>query len=87
MKCVWTTFLIIRSCSVCLLRKSLTLDKEDGLSSKDYDMSLQYHTCKVNVVADAFSRLSIGSLDHVDKEKRDLVKETFIVWLTLEFIT
>ena len=32
---------------------------------KDYDMSVYYHPGKENVVADAFSRLSMGSVDHV----------------------
>ena len=33
---------------------------------KYYDMSVHYHPGKVNVVADAHSRLSMGSLTHVD---------------------
>ena len=33
---------------------------------KEYDMSLHCHPSKVNVVDDALSRLSMGSLSHVD---------------------
>lgn len=41
---------------------------------KDYDIRLYYPLGKANVVADGLSRLSIGSLDDVDKDKRELVK-------------
>ena len=37
-------------------------------------MSVYYHPGKANVVADALSRLSMGSVAHVD-EKNDLVKD------------
>ena len=36
---------------------------------KDYDMSVHIHHRKVNVVADALSRLFMGSVDHVEKKK------------------
>ena len=42
---------------------------------KDYDMSLHYHSGKANVVVNALSGLSMGSLSFVDKEKWDLVKD------------
>lgn len=38
-------------------------------------MSLHYYLGKANVVADALSRLSMGSLTHVEKGKRELVKD------------
>ena len=41
---------------------------------KDYDMSVHYHPGKENVVADAFSRLSMGSVAHVEEKIKDLVK-------------
>ncbi|MCQ7842167.1 Ty3/Gypsy family RNase HI domain-containing protein, partial [Salmonella enterica] len=37
---------------------------------KDYDMSILYHPGKANVVADAFSRLSMGSNTYIEEEKR-----------------
>ena len=42
---------------------------------KDYDMSVNYHPGKANVVTDALRRLSMGSTTHVDYEKKDLVKD------------
>lgn len=42
---------------------------------KDYDMSRHYHIGKANVVADALSKLSMGSLSHVDEEYKVLVND------------
>ena len=42
---------------------------------KNYDMSVLYHLGKANVVADALSRLSMGSVAHVEDEKKELVRE------------
>ena len=42
---------------------------------KDYDKSVHYHPGKANVVADALSRLSIGSVAHVEEERKELVKD------------
>ena len=42
---------------------------------KDYDMSFHYHQGKSNVVADSLSQLSMGSVSHIDDEKKKLVKE------------
>ena len=42
---------------------------------KDYDMSVNYHQGKANVVADALSRLSMGSVVHVKEKRKDLVKD------------
>ena len=38
-------------------------------------MSVLYHPKKANVVADAFSRVSMGSVTLVVDEKKDLMKE------------
>ena len=42
---------------------------------KDYDCTILYHPGKVNVVADALSRKSMGSLAHIVEVRRQLVKE------------
>ena len=47
---------------------------------KDYDMSFLYHLGKANVVVDALSHLSVGSVSHVDEAKKHIVK-VFIDWL------
>ena len=50
----------------------------EGLGIKDnlsYDMSVHYHPCKANVVADALSRLSMCSVAHVEEERKELEKD------------
>ena len=42
---------------------------------KDYDCSILYHPGKENVVADALSRKSAGSLSHISTERRPIIKE------------
>ena len=42
---------------------------------KDYDCSILYHPGKANVVADALSRKSAGSLAHISTERRPIIKE------------
>ena len=42
---------------------------------KDYDMSVLYHSDKANVVADALSRMTTGSVSHIDEAKKDLARE------------
>ena len=42
---------------------------------KDYDMSILYHLGKDNVVEDALSRMTMGSVSHVEKVKEELVKD------------
>ena len=42
---------------------------------KDYDCSIIYHPGKANVVVDALSRKSAGSLAHISIERRPITKE------------
>ena len=42
---------------------------------KDYDMSVHYHPGKANIVSDSLSRLSMGSVVHVEEERKENVKD------------
>ena len=42
---------------------------------KDYDMSVLYHHDKVNVVVDALSHMTMGSVSHIYKHEKDLSRE------------
>ena len=42
---------------------------------KDYDMSVHYHPSKANRIVDALSRLSMGSVAHVNVKRKELVKD------------
>ena len=42
---------------------------------KDYDCSILYHPGKANMVADALSRKSAGSLAHISTERRPIIKK------------
>ena len=42
---------------------------------EDYEISVLYHPSKLNVVADALSCMTLGSVSHVWESKKDLVKE------------
>lgn len=43
---------------------------------KGYDMSILYHPGKANVVADDLSRLCMGSIAHLEEDKKQLAKES-----------
>ncbi|KAJ8754603.1 hypothetical protein K2173_010694 [Erythroxylum novogranatense] len=42
---------------------------------KDYDCQILYHPGRTNVVADALSRKSMGSLHHISIQKKELVQD------------
>ncbi|XP_075096584.1 uncharacterized protein LOC142174647 [Nicotiana tabacum] len=42
---------------------------------KDYDVDILYHSGKANIIVDALSRRSMGSLAHVEADKRTMMKE------------
>ena len=42
---------------------------------KDYDCQILYHPGRANVVADALSKKSMGSLSHIAEQKKKIVKE------------
>lgn len=65
-----------KSLKYVFTQKELNLRQRRWLELlKDYDMSVLYHLGKANMVADALSRLSMGSTAHVKEEKKELVKE------------
>ena len=42
---------------------------------KNYDISVLYHPSKANVVADALSRSSMGSVAQVEEDMKELARE------------
>ena len=62
---------------ICVYSKGVEspIKKVVGIVQKDYDMSVLYHPGKANVVADALNRMTMGSVSHVKKHKKDLVKD------------
>src|SRR5688572_26991763 len=56
-----------KSLQYVFTQKDLNLRQRRWLELlKDYDMSVLYHPAKANVVADALSRLSMGSVSHIE---------------------
>ena len=42
---------------------------------KDYDCTIQYHPGRANIVANALSKKSLGSLAHIQEVRKPLIKE------------
>ncbi|WMV55304.1 hypothetical protein MTR67_048689 [Solanum verrucosum] len=58
------------------------------LMQNDYYMSVLYLPVKENVVTDALSRLSIGSVAHVEEDKKELVRDVHrLARLGFDFLT
>ena len=56
--------------------KELNLRQKKWLELlKDYDMSVLYHPGNANVVVDALSRMTMGSVSYLDEAKKDLTRE------------
>ncbi|XP_070015151.1 uncharacterized protein [Nicotiana sylvestris] len=65
-----------KSLQYILKQKEMNLRQRRWLELlKDYDVNILYHPGKANVVADALSRRSMGSLTHVEAEKRQLTRD------------
>ncbi|KAH0661557.1 hypothetical protein KY284_026488 [Solanum tuberosum] len=65
-----------KSLQYVFIQKELNLRHRRWLELlKDYDMSVLYHPGKANVVADALSRISMGSISHMEEEKRELARD------------
>ena len=56
-------------------QKELNLQQRRWLELlKDYNMNVLHHPDKANMVADALSRMTMGSVSHVDEANKDLLK-------------
>ena len=65
-----------KSLHYVFIEKELNLHQRRWLEFiKDYDISMHYHPGKANKKADALSRLSMGSVAHVEKEIKELMKD------------
>ena len=42
---------------------------------KDYDISVHYHSGKAKVVANSLSRIYMGSVAHVEEERKELARD------------
>ena len=68
-------FIVQKSLQYVFTKKEWNLGQRRWVEFlKDYDMSVHYHPVKANVVADALSRLSMGSVSHVEKKRNKRVK-------------
>ncbi|WMV50714.1 hypothetical protein MTR67_044099 [Solanum verrucosum] len=57
-------------------QKDLNLRQRSWLELlKDYDRSILYHPGKPNVMANVLSRVSLGSVAHVDDDRKELVRD------------
>ena len=82
---IWRHFLFGETCEIFTDHKSLKYlfsQKELNMRQrrwiellKDYDCVIQYHPGKANVVADALSRKSVGSLATIRGCQRQLLEE------------
>ncbi|KAH0678933.1 hypothetical protein KY284_020018 [Solanum tuberosum] len=69
-------FIDHKSLQYVFIQKELNLCQRRCLQFlKDYDMSVHYYLGKENVVADALSRQSMGSVAHVEEERKELEKD------------
>ena len=69
-------FIDHKSLQYVFTQKELNLQQRRWLELlKDYDMSVLYHPEKANVVADALSRMTMGSVSHLDEAKKDLARD------------
>ncbi|WMV08817.1 hypothetical protein MTR67_002202 [Solanum verrucosum] len=65
-----------KSLQYVFTRKELNLCQRKWLEFlKYYDISVHYHPGKAKVVADALSRLSMGSVAHIKVERKELAKD------------
>ena len=61
--------------SICVYSKEVeSLTRRWFELLKDYDMSVIYNLGKGNVIVDALSRMTMGTVSHVGEYKIDLVK-------------
>lgn len=68
--------------NMCLIINICIFIRVDDLNYlKDYDMSIIYHPHKSNVAANALNWLSMGSIAHVEENKKELVWD--FRWLVL----
>jgi len=82
---IWRHYLYGETCEIFTDHKSLKyIFQQRDLNMrqrrwmellKDYDCTIHYHPGKANVVADALSRKSSGSLAHIQEVRRPLIKE------------
>ena len=82
-----------KSLQYVFTQKELNLRQKRWLKIlKDYNMSVLNHLDKANVVVDAISGMTVGSVSHVEEAKKDLVKDVHrlsrlgVDWMILQMV-
>lgn len=71
----WCCYQTIGAFQYVFIHKELNLCKGSlFMFLKDYDISVHYHQCEDNVVADCLRKLSMGCVEHVENEMKELTK-------------
>ena len=93
---IWRHFLFGETCEIFIYHKSLKYlfsQKELNMRQrrwiellKDYDCIIQYHPGKENVVADALSRKSVGSLAAIRCCQRQLLEDLKSLQVHIRFL-
>lgn len=71
-------FIDLKSLQYVFSQKDMNLRQRGQLELfKDYDMNFLYHHEKAKIIDDALSRLPVGSVAHVQDEKKQFISDVY----------